>query len=210
MSTKLQLKSNIIEIMEQWAKWLSGPSGQTMGYGTNVLERLIRGMPSTRCRTCDGEGEALRDRPNGSRGYDLCPDCQGSGRINLKPTTAKTGRACQHCRVKVGDGWESKGEIEGRTCIHCRGSGRIMGESIHHKANPATIPSTAHYQRDDSLMYQVDRIICALPDLHKLVAWQEYLRIGRQHDKCLRVGIGREKYLSVLAEVHAAVEEGIG
>ncbi len=206
MTTKLQLKSGIIEIMEQWAKWLSGPSGQTMGYGTNVLERLIRGMPSTRCRTCDGEGMALRERSNGSRGYDLCPDCLGSGRINLKPTHAKTGRACPHCKDESG---ESKGEIDGRTCCHCRGSGRIAGESVHHKANPATIPGTAHFQRDDSLMYRVDRIVCGLPDLHKLVAWQEYLRIGRQQDKYQRIGVGPKKYLSVLAEVHDAVEEGI-
>lgn len=190
------MNSDIVDVMEGWGQWLRTPGGIELGYGGNVIARLISGMPSTRCPTCGGEGAVLRDRPDGSRRRDVCPTCEGSCRVNLKPTSSKTSRQCPHCKA---------GEIGGKTCHHCRGSGRVAGNSSAHKVNPAAIPSTRG-PRDDSLYLRVDHVICHLPHLHQVIAWQEYIANGRQEDKLRRIGIGRKAYLSTLGEVHAAVE----
>ena len=197
------MKSDVVDVMEGWGRWLRMPGGIAQGYGSNVIARLISGMPSTRCPTCGGEGTVLRDRPDGSRRRDVCPACEGSCRVNLKPASTKTSRACPHCKDIAG---RSTGEVAGKTCHHCRGSARIAGDSNAHKVNPAAIPSTRG-PRDDALYLRVDRVICNLPHLHQVVAWQEYIATGRQEDKLRRIGIGRSKYISTLSEIHGAVEE---
>lgn len=191
--------NDIVEVMEGWGQWLRTPGGIELGYGGNVIARLISGMPSTRCPTCGGEGWAYKELPDKSRKRVICWTCEGACRVNLKPAVSKTSRACQHCK---------NGEIDGRTCHHCRGSGRIIGNSSAHKVNPAAIPSTRG-PKDDSLYLRVDRVVCHLPHLHQVVAWQEYIANGRQEDKCRRVGVGRKAYLSTLADIHAQVEEEI-
>lgn len=204
-ASKLQLKSRIVEVLEDWARWRAG-GARSRNNNTTVLARMMSGLPSTRCPECKGEGMVPRERPDGSRRYVICPECEGSCRIRLKPTKSNPERACPACQTSDGAGRKiSTGEIDGRTCHKCHGSARVRGESIHHKVNPALIPSTKHGSNptEDALFIRVESAICALPELHQLVIFQEYCRIGRQEDKCDRIGIGRHKYLATLAEAHA-------
>jgi hypothetical protein len=201
--SSLKKESRVIPIMRGWGDWLRSDKGGALGYGGNVIARLMAGMQSTRCPKCGGDGEVLQDFPNGARHRVLCPRCEGAGRIDLRPRVARTGRDCPDCKTTPGR------LSDGRTCLRCCGRGRIRGDSIHDKINPAHIPSTHIAETGDDLYLRVDAIVCSLPHLLQLVAWQEYWALGREQDKYRRIGVGRLKYISTLDDLHDAVEEGL-
>lgn len=137
---------DIREQMERWARWRHDPNRH--GYGRTVLQRMLEGMPGTNCPTCSGRGYTRR--------YPVCPGCSGAGRVRLdqKADRAVT-RQCPEC---MRDGF-SRGEIDGRTCHKCRGSGVAVYHA--HKVNPAFISST-RVAVSDVICERIDRLVCEL------------------------------------------------
>jgi hypothetical protein len=150
------------EALERWAKWRHYRHG---GYGKTLTERLIEGMPGTHCPTCGGRGK---------RGPFACPTCEGAGRVRLedKPPRAIM-TPCQHCE---------RGERNGRTCSHCRGSGiRVYIEA---KVNPAHIRSTYRVP-DDPVCQRIDRLVCELRRRDELLGYWFVLHAEYMTNVCL-------------------------
>lgn len=183
------------EQMEQWARWRHYRWG---GYGKTLTEKFIEGMPGTRCPACGGRGK---------RGHEVCATCGGAGQARLDQSTARPViTVCPLCK---------RGEINGRTCMRCRGSGvRAM---VNLKINPAHIRST--YQTpDDPVSQRIDRLVCELRRRDELlgywfVVWAEYCdtRGGTQASKAQRLLILPDCYESRLrravAWIGAAVQD---
>jgi hypothetical protein len=181
--------------MNQWARWRLT---YRKGYGTTVLERLLAGMPGTKCPTCQGRGWTIA--------YPTCPTCVGIGRIKARPMTELvTNRACKTCEVKDEYGnRKSTGEVNGITCLRCKGSGRVV--RIFAKINPAFIPTTWNLRIDDDSA----RIEVAMHELSErprmqsyyFILLQEYTRLGTPEVKAERMHISHEYYRKLLQRAH--------
>lgn len=149
------------EQLERWARWRHYRYG---GYGKTLTEKFIEGMPGTHCPTCGGKGK---------RGKQTCGTCYGAGSVDLLPGTDRVRNTpCLHCQVKG----KSLGEINGRTCVVCRGSG--VRTVVENKVNPAHIRST-YQSPDDPISQRIDRLVCELRQREVLlgyffVVWAEY------------------------------------
>lgn len=55
----------------------------------------------------------------------------------------------------------------------------------------------------------VDRAVCSLPKLHRLILIEEYCRPGSSIDKYKSIGIGKTSYFKYLGLAHAQVEMNI-
>ena len=90
----------------------------------------------------------------------------------------------------------------------CDGRGRVSASARDTAINPALIRSTTPGWEDHQSEI-VDRIVCAMPLLRRLVVLQEYDAIGRRSDKEKRIGIGRYLYMANLEAAHAQIREGL-
>lgn len=172
------MNQQVREWMERWARWRHFRHG---GYGKTLTEKFVEGMPGTRCPACAGSGK---------RGRLDCPTCEGAGKVRLEEGTHRMRITdCPHCE---------RGEHAGRTCLHCRGSGKRV--VIEHKVNPAHIRST-YLAPDDPLSQRIDRLVCELRRREELlgyyfVVWAEYCdsRGGTQAIKAQRIFITPDCY----------------
>ncbi len=176
------MNRDIREELEGWAHWRHYRNG---GYGKTMTEKFIEGMPGTRCPACAGRGK---------RGHDTCATCHGAGQVHLAPASHEVSiTVCPRCE---------RGEINGRTCVACRGSG--YRTTIEAKINPAHIRST--YQSPDYPIYErIDRLVCELRRRDQLlgyyfVIWAEYCdsRGGTQAIKAQRLLLKPDCYESRL------------
>ncbi len=192
------MTDRIREQMEGWAHWRHYRHG---GLGKTILQRVLEGMPGTGCPTCAGKGRASGALIGRKGTFIACPTCGGNGRVKLDASDYKIRtRPCPHCFVKTceGDKGRSTGEVNGRTCIQCGGSGVLVRETD--KVNPAFITST--YCEPDHPTYQrIDRLVCELKRRDVLLGYffvvdAEYCdrRGGTQTIKAERLGIGFDSY----------------
>lgn len=171
------------EQLERWARWRHYRYG---GYGKTLTEKLIEGMPGTRCPSCSGSGK---------RAKQVCGTCYGAGHVHMLPETDRVRvTACTHCLVKG----KSLGEINGRTCVVCRGSG--VRTTVENKVNPAHIRST-YQSPDDPVSQRIDRLVCEMRQREVLlgyffVVWAEYCdaRGGTQASRAQRLLLTPECY----------------
>lgn len=176
------MNRNTREWMEGWARWRHYRYG---GFGKTMTEKFIEGMPGTRCPGCGGSGKNAKQ---------VCETCFGKGSVNMDPGAHKVRvTPCTQCE---------RGEINGRTCIVCRGSGYRTVVDI--KVNPAHIRST--YQTpDDPISQRIDRLVCEMRQRKALlgyhfVVWAEYCdaRGGTQAIKAQRLLLTPKCYESRL------------
>lgn len=148
------MSDSIRDLMEGWSRYRRNHSNG--GYGKTILQRVLEGMPGTGCPTCAGKGRAAGALIGRKGTFIPCPTCGGTGRVKLDATDHQVRtRRCEHCLHPYER--ESRGEINGRTCIYCRGTGLIVRETD--KVNPAFITST--YCESDHPTYQrIDRLVC--------------------------------------------------
>lgn len=76
-----QIRDDLDSILEQWARWRSSSDG----YGRSIMDRMLSGMPSTRCPQCAHSrrpGEILQ-RVEKTYQYVECPRCGGRGRLYM-------------------------------------------------------------------------------------------------------------------------------
>jgi hypothetical protein len=197
MGEKVNMNESIREKMEGWARWRHYRHGA--GYGKTLLQRCRDGIKGTNCPTCRGGGTVPGTVYGLGAAQVACQTCNGRGYVKLDANDRSVShQPCPHCEIIVKSGTrpyrESTGEINGRTCFHCRGSGVLT--QVIDLANPATIRST--YREPDSPVYQrIDRLVCELRQRDELLGYwfvvhQEYCdhRGGTQEKKSLRLGIG--------------------
>lgn len=180
------MNRDIREGLEGWARWRDYHAG---GYGKTMIEKLIEGMPGTRCPACQGSGR---------RRYGVCGTCHGAGQVRLAPEAHKVRiTPCQHCEHSP-----VRGEVDGRTCVACGGNGyRTLVEA---KINPAHIRST--FRPPDYPLYErIDRLVCELRRRDVLlgyyfVVWAEYCdsRGGTQAIRAQRLLLTPDCYESRL------------
>ncbi|OGP74095.1 MAG: hypothetical protein A2Y80_01830 [Deltaproteobacteria bacterium RBG_13_58_19] len=77
------------------------------------------------CRSCGSTGTS----PLGNS--QICPDCQGRGRIPLGPGLLRRGPVCRGC--------QGQGRINQEPCSHCQGQGYLLKtEHYHLHISPGT------------------------------------------------------------------------
>ena len=181
------------EKMERWARWRHYCYG---GYGKTMTEKCLEGMPGTRCPSCGGTGK---------RAKQVCTTCYGDGHVLLLPSTHQIHTTpCTHCEC---------GEVKGRTCVVCRGSG--IRTTVETLVNPANIRST-YQSPDDPVSQRIDRLVCELrlrPVLlgYFFVVWMEYCdaRGGTQASKAQRLLLTPDCYESRLRRAIAWIGKSV-
>lgn len=195
---KSELRIAVTEMMNRWARWRLS---YKKAYGTTVLERLLNGMPGTNCPMCHGR-KSLADHP-------VCPTCSGTGRIKAKPKMERISNvACKKCRK---DG-KSTGQIDGRTCLACKGSGRIFRMKV--EINPAFIHSP-YVQKTDGVSERIELIMYRLGRQPRTQGYyhvlaQEYTRLGTPEVKAERMHMTHDYYRKVLQRAHERMAFELG
>lgn len=202
------MTDRIREQMEGWARWRHY---RHAGYGKTILQRVLEGMPGTNCPTCAGSGRAPGALIGRKGTFIACPTCGGNGRVKLDASDHQLRtRPCPHCRLP-GER-ESRGEVNGRTCIPCRGTGVLVRETD--KVNPAFITST--YREPDHPTYQrIDRLVCELRRRDHLLSYyfvvhSEYCDArGTQAMKADRLGITYANYCKRLQRALEWIDDSL-
>lgn len=101
-ATQDESKARIAEVhglLKEWARWLARDrraARQTLGYGRNILARVMDGMPRTTCPTCRGGKRVplLVVGPYGRR-IELvdCPNCAAQGWVSGRSSPKKINPA---------------------------------------------------------------------------------------------------------------------
>lgn len=189
------MTDSIHDLMDRWSRYRR--TQRLGGFGKTILQRVLEGMPGTGCPTCAGKGRAAGALIGRKGTFIACPTCGGSGRVKLDTTDHQVRtRRCPHCHVPPER--DSRGEINGRTCIHCRGTGVRVTETD--KVNPAFITST-YVEPDHPTYERIDRLVCEFrrrPELegYWYVVNAEYCdhRGGTQAIKAQRMLITPDSY----------------
>lgn len=169
-----QMEIDVRHYLEQWARWPTVLRSSSSGYNGTVIGRLVSGKRMRVCTLCEGERRIPGKRVGVKHPIIVCPRCNGEG--NEAATLDTDGRQrlvrCEVCKPAEGDSTARPGEINGRTCVPCRGSGwrrllveacdcqggkaadgsvcgRCKGSTIapvkEHLVHPATISGTRYY-----------------------------------------------------------------
>lgn len=80
----------------------------------------------------------------------------------------------------------------------------LLGAAPSSGSKVALLP----YGMDENEVFgRVDRAVCGLPKIHKLIIKEEYCECGLQTNKIASLGIGRKAYFMYLKVGHQLVEE---
>ena len=197
-------------LLERWARYRIGHASDGIGWPPlSMTGKLMAGMPGTFCPNCGGTGALSRPHDRNPHQTTRCPTCRGDGRINaeLAATERSWTVSCEHCADDDGHGNKvARGELHGKTCPHCRGSGQRT--FVARQINPAGIRSTRMGgSGEDPRLIKIDRIIAQWGrDDHcrslYFVTLYEYTRLGRQSDKAQRLGISQSRFSQLLSKAH--------
>lgn len=219
------------QAFERWARWRVGGVANVSAYSqmSSLTGRLLDGMRSTTCPDCRGEGRMPGHRVGSAMAFiDPCPSCNGLGRIkgDLQAKRSVSRERCEVCYDK--DAERSTGEVNGRTCVHCRG----RGERIHVEleVNPAAIKGTRYYganEDPDPVSMLIDRLVVAwaMTDgsayhaaIYRVVM-AEYccvdvrnsrvLRSGTQEAKADELNLSRRFFVRMLTDAHTRAQEAL-
>lgn len=205
-------RRNIKELMEQWARWSSAREGDTsLGWPhTTITGRLLRDMPTTLCPTCDGHGRIPGSRVGSSFAFLTCPMCSGGGKIDADPRRrGGDTKPCPHCESP--DTGKPLGEKDGRTCIHCRGSGRVTNHD-NAACNPAYIKATKQggYIKDDPISQRIDWLICtAITEDERVVVMHEYRWSRTRQQALARLHVGQQYFNETLSDALRKIENNL-
>lgn len=200
------MPKSIRDIMWDWSYWRLH-RGIAIQPTSTMLGRLLSGLPSTTCTLCHGHDKIPGHTIGSTMPFVKCPRCI-DGKIKVNPDSGyRRIVECQRCKnPKTGKG---RGEINGRTCSDCRGSGkRIL---VNLKVNPAFINSTKPAGHGagsfiDKTSIKVDLIVLHLMTRRQqeVIALQ-YLHKGKQKEKAERLNITPARFCQIKARAHEVV-----
>lgn len=200
-------RENIRKLLERWARWRAYRAGSDLGFPkADSIGRAMSSMPSTKCTTCDGKGKVSGGKIGAAVQSIICPTCGGKGKVTLTARDIIIRiKNCPDCNT--GKPTDRPGEVNGKTCIRCRGAGKIR--TIRAKANPAFIPSTRPRSEygDDPLSQKIDFLICTklTEDQRTILVW-EYTRNGTQAEKSEKLKITWDSYRKRVERAVTALE----
>ena len=91
---RLRSRDNIRDLMDGWARWRVGKISAGLGWPHKTMTgRLLDGMPSTKCTTCNGRGYVTERDIHSIRGRIDCPVCAGEGKVKADPRGLKVNPA---------------------------------------------------------------------------------------------------------------------
>jgi RecJ-like exonuclease len=198
--------------MEKWAIWSARREGDTsLGWPRiTIIGKLMRDMPTTRCSTCDGHGRVPGSRVGSSLAFLTCPLCNGKGKIDTDPhVRGGLTKPCGRCD-KDSTG-KPTGEINGKTCSSCRGTGRITNHD-NAAVNPAFLRSTKQgaYIEDDQISQRIDWLICtAITEDERIVVMHEYRWSRTRLQALARLKVGDKYFRKTLADALRTIEQNL-
>lgn len=208
--------SPIIKVMERWGEWCRSDRRdyrRELSVPTPWIGRAQSYTHGVKCPTCDGDGWSLFPDKNKNMRRVICPQCRGACKILFKPIEKPGTRRCEFCDTDTAG--RATGEVNGRTCWRCRGTGRAEHQTASDKIVPAFIRADGARHDPDTISPIVDRLVCALPGIQYEIVLEEYKYGGRREDKCRRVNVTRatsltvEDYQSLLDSSLSMIEKGL-
>lgn len=190
------------ERMDGWARWRHH---RNAGYGRSLFERLLDGMPCTKCPACRGHKRRL-----GS----ACPTCHGTGRIKLEENERSAYRVVD-CKIEGCATHDSYGQKKhNENCFYCRGTGIRIIPVLN--MNPAFIRATLQ-DVGNPVCERIDRLISELGQRDELLdyfrlAWIEWCEPCpglTQERRAQRLRITRSVYVHRLTQIIAFVDLGL-
>lgn len=115
-----QKEIDVRHYLEQWARWPTVLRGSSGGIGGTVIGRLVSGKRLRVCTLCHGEKRIPGKLVGVKHPVIVCPQCNAEG---YEPATLDTESRQNLVRCEVCKHSGRPGEINGRTCLPCRGSG---------------------------------------------------------------------------------------
>lgn len=229
-----------VPYLERWARWSVSGDVVTLRYsGATMFGRLAAGKRWLTCPLCDGAKRIPGKLVGVSHPVIVCPRCNGDGELleTLATDGSPSVKACKTCaRTDANGNVRSWGEIDGRTCHKCYGSGvrvetfravrygdKVKLESCR-RVHPATIPGTRRYGTNvdpDPISALLDRLIAGW-EHSNLTHWlyvviiaeyrSEYLGkvvVGTQQDKAEAMRTSRRWFVKNLTTAHQRVSEAL-
>lgn len=187
---------------------MAGRSGSA-GRESSLTGKIMAGMKSTKCPTCKGEGKVPGAKVGSTLAWiDPCPQCAGERHIrgDLSARRKVIVRRCSHCLDAQG---RSRGEVNGKTCHACKGSGKRV--LVFEQVNPASIrptgPRGLGVFSDDPLSEQIDNIISGWSRrrhlrIYATVILSEHCDNGRQQDKAAKLKISQGWFARLLSQAY--------
>jgi len=199
-------RENIRKLLERWARWRAYRAGSDLGFPkADSIGRALASMPSTKCTTCDGRGKVKGGKIGVAFQSVICPTCGGRGKVAMKARDIFVRvKNCPDCNYGPKC---TPGEINGKTCIRCRGVGKVR--TVRAKANPAFIPSTRPRSEygDDPMSQRIDWLICTeLTENQQVILIWEYTRNGTQAEKADKLEITWDSYRKRVERAMTALE----
>lgn len=203
-----------LDAMERWVRWRSGvgyddgTGGRPVGGSGNLLGRLQGGKRQKVCPICEGKkrvpvpGQLIKRR---------CPTCDGVGTVpeDLQAIERMRFVPCDGCMVNG----KPTGEVDGRTCFTCRGSGERLEAELY--VHPAMIPGTRIYgkQDPDPVSALINRTVVHWKHANVTYWWHRvvmeyYDPDGRtQEQKAARMGVSSSWFSKNLKQAHLRIQE---
>lgn len=211
------VRPSTIEAMWQWVAYRSsgdyGAISGIYGTGSNLLGRLQNGKRFQVCKRCNGDG---RIPVPGYKVRQRCPVCKGARYFfeDLAPIDEAKPVACKTCEVIEYGVARSTGEVNGATCISCRGSGeRIETKRTVH---PALIPGTRRYSRAtiDMRSALINQLVFSW-EANDATFWWHHVVLSKYRPadqrtdeaKAAEMGLSKSFFSKCLKRAHLAVQE---
>lgn len=215
------------QAFEGWARWRVGGVTTAFQQMSSLTGRLMDGMRSTTCPDCKGEGRIPGHRVGSQLAWiDPCPTCLGAKRVKGDLHAARSIKS-QWCAVCWDEKAErSTGEVNGRTCAPCRGSGWRVRVQL--EVNPAGIKGTRYYgvnEDPDPASMCIDRLVATWSRTEGAywvamyrVVMAEYCCIdprsgrtcaGTQEAKAAALNMRRQFFSRMLTDAHQRAQEAL-
>lgn len=189
--------------VENWSRWREYRYG---GYGKSIFDRLLDGMPSTKCPACRGH----KRRQGGP-----CPTCNGAGTIKLDQHQREGYQVVKcHNEACLKSDPVTQEMRHDENCFFCRGTGIKVIPVLN--VNPAGIRST-YRDSGNPECERIDRLMCEMAQRQRLelyfrVMWTEWCEKSpgiTQERRSARLGLNQKLYSQKLQQIMLWVELGL-
>ena len=219
MTDAVHLKPRTLEAMERWVRWRHdaayyGTSGRPVGASGNLLGRLqAGGKRRATCPQCKGDKRIPMPGTSRTR---ACPKCEAVGVVFEDLEVSERIRTVPCAVCYDADAKRGMGEVNGRTCHKCGGSGEVIDAERY--VHPVLIPGTRIYGRHapDRISALINRTVFRWGE-HDATLWWHHVVIAEyepepsearltQEQRALRMGISPRFFRKCMRDAHLAIQ----